>query len=84
MLRRCYTAGMDGRTVCIDGARVRELRLAALLSQRMVSTAAAVWPETLSRIERGKQPRVYLATLHSLAAALNVEPRALLKESNDA
>ena len=74
---------MDGRTVSIDGAKVRELRLAALLSQRMLSRVVRVTPETINKIERGKRPCIYLLTLHALAQALNVEPRALLRSDGD-
>jgi transcriptional regulator with XRE-family HTH domain len=63
----------------IDGRKLRELRLKALMSQRELGDASGVSPETINRIENHAGPRKAAAlTAHKLARALNVEVSELL------
>ena len=63
----------------IDGNKVRELRLAKLMTQRELATRAGIAHETLNRIEREPEPRsVQVLTLRKLAAVLGVDPDELI------
>ncbi len=65
------------------GNNVRELRTLAALTQEELAGRAGITATALSRIERDEaEPRP--STLRKLATALGVEPRELIKGSNDA
>jgi XRE family transcriptional regulator, regulator of sulfur utilization len=65
------------------GNNVRQLRTLAALTQEELATRAGITATALSRIERDEaEPRP--STLRKLATALGVEPRELIKGSNDA
>ena len=65
------------------GDNVRELRTLNALTQEELADRAGITTTALSRIERNEaEPRP--STLRKLAAALGVEPRELIKRSNDA
>jgi transcriptional regulator with XRE-family HTH domain len=65
------------------GNNVRELRTLAALTQEELAGKAGITATALSRIERDEaEPRP--STLRKLATALGVEPRELIKGSNDA
>jgi transcriptional regulator with XRE-family HTH domain len=65
------------------GNNVRELRTLAALTQEELAGRAGITATALSRIERDEaEPRP--STLRKLATALSVEPRELIKGSNDA
>jgi transcriptional regulator with XRE-family HTH domain len=65
------------------GNNVRELRTLAALTQEELANRAGITATALSRIERDEaEPRP--STLRKLATALGVEPRELIKGSNDA
>jgi transcriptional regulator with XRE-family HTH domain len=59
------------------GERVRELRNRRGLSQEALADKAGLDRTYISSCERGKR-NVSLLTLHRIAAALEVEPTALL------
>lgn len=62
----------------VDGKKLRELRLDALLTQRELGARSKVAPETINRIENADGPRSTTAiTVRKLAAALGVEPSEL-------
>lgn len=68
-------------TELVDGEKLRELRLAALMTQRELGSAASVAPETINRIENAGEPRRTAAiTVRKLARALGVDPRELLED----
>lgn len=69
----------------IDGAEVRRLRLARVMTLRQLAELADMSYTNLSRLERNRQ-RAHQATIHKLARALGVKPAKLLKtaESRDA
>ena len=63
--------------------RVRQLRREHAWSQRDLARESGVSQDAIARLELGQreaQPR----TVRRLAAALGVEPRELMKGSNDA
>lgn len=65
------------------GDNVRELRTLNALTQEELASRAGITATALSRIERNEaEPRP--STLRRLATALNVEPRELIKRSEDA
>jgi transcriptional regulator with XRE-family HTH domain len=59
------------------GERIRELRRRRGLSQEALADAAGLDRTYISSCERGKR-NVSLLTLYRIAAALDVEPSALL------
>ena len=63
--------------------RIRELREAKNLSQERLAEMVGVRQATISDHERGKARRIDLDLLEDLAAALGVEPGALLVQSAD-
>ena len=65
------------------GDNLRELRTLNALTQEELAGKAGITATALSRIERNEaEPRP--STLRKLAAALGVEPRHLVKGSDDA
>lgn len=70
-------------TVEIDGAALRRLREAAMLSQAALGDLAGMNMATISRLETSRRQMVYRGTIRRLAEALGVEPRALLKGDRD-
>ena len=63
----------------VDGTQLRRLRRAHVFSQRELARLTGIAQDTISELETGKreaQPR----TIRKLAAALGVEPSALMKE----
>ena len=67
----------------VDGMKLRELRRERAFSQQDLERMTGVAQSTLSALESGKrdaQPR----TVRTLANALNVEPRELMRRSSDA
>lgn len=70
-------------TVVYVGNNVRQLRTLAALTQEELAARAGITATALSRIERDEaEPRP--STLRKLATALGVEPRELIKGTNDA
>ena len=66
----------------VDGARLRGVRRALALSQRDLSRMTGIAFDTISRLETGKQ-RAQPRTRRTLANALGVEPRELMKGESD-
>lgn len=64
----------------MDGAKLKAARKRAALSMRDLEEASGVKLITIHRIETGKVKDAYPSTLRKLAAALNVEPAALMSE----
>jgi transcriptional regulator with XRE-family HTH domain len=59
------------------GARVRELRLQAELTQEQLAEAAGLHPTFISNLERGYRVPT-LVTVLKVASALNLQPEALV------
>jgi transcriptional regulator with XRE-family HTH domain len=70
---------MSHRFIRVDGEKLRRLRRARALSQRDLSRVTGVAYDTISRLETGKQ-QAQPKTIRTLADALGVEPRKLMKE----
>lgn len=68
-----------------DGcARLRRSRLAAGMTQAELARAAGVSPSTISRLETGAANRIYVDTMLTLAAALNVPAAPLCTDATRA
>jgi transcriptional regulator with XRE-family HTH domain len=62
----------------VDVERLRELREERALSMRELAQRAGVAPNTILRLESGRQTNAWPRTVRHLAEALGVEPRELL------
>ena len=69
----------DERFIAVDGAKLRRLRREKALSQQDLLRITGVAQATLSDLEGGKR-QARASTLRKLAAALDVEPKELMKE----
>lgn len=69
----------DRDTFGLFGARVRELRLAAGLSQEKLAANAGMHRTYLSGVERGER-NISLRNIARLARALDVSPAELLED----
>ena len=67
----------DGRFIPVDGRGLRRARRDQALSQQDLSAATGVAQATLSDLEGGKRG-ARASTVRKLAAALGVEPKALM------
>lgn len=63
------------------GARIRELRAAAGLSQEELATRCGLHRTYVGGVERGER-NVGLLNIHAIAKALGVNPDVLLRESS--
>lgn len=68
------------RNIKSVGARVRELRVAADMSQQDLAVRAEVAEGTLSELERGVRNNVSMRVLNQLAAALDCDLNVDFKE----
>jgi transcriptional regulator with XRE-family HTH domain len=62
----------------VDGERLRQLRVERALSLRALGERSGVTFATINNLENGNRP-ARLATIRKLAAALDVEPKELMK-----
>ena len=62
----------------MDLSHLKEFRQRAVLSQQQLSEKSGVARDTISKLENG-QRQAYPATVHKLAAGLNVEPQVLAR-----
>lgn len=67
--------GMTGADI---GARVKQARIAAGLSQEQLAREIGVSVFTISRLERGTTKSIKVAMLYALTKALGVTPEQLL------
>jgi transcriptional regulator with XRE-family HTH domain len=67
----------------LDGEKLKAARQRAALSMRDLEAASGVKLITIHRIETGKVRDAYPSTLRKLAAALHVEPMALMSEDSE-
>jgi len=67
------------RSMEVNTERLRELRRRRVLSMRDLQERSGVSPNTIWRIESGRQG-AHPRTIRKLAEALGVEPEELLKE----
>ncbi len=66
----------------VDEQRLRQLRVERALSLRALKEKSGVAFDTINKLELGHRP-ARLATIRRLAAALDVEPKELMKGEND-
>jgi transcriptional regulator with XRE-family HTH domain len=60
------------------GRNLRTLRLAQGLTQQALANKAGLSRATIASLERGRYPAAETSTVAALAAALNVDPSALI------
>ncbi len=65
----------------IDGAKIKQLR--GKMTQRKLAAKADITEVALCRIETGKVKAPKMETVEKLAAALDVEPGALMSGEGD-
>jgi transcriptional regulator with XRE-family HTH domain len=66
----------------VNGQRLRQLRVERALSLRALAQRGGVAFDTINKRELGHRP-ARLVTIRKLAAALEVEPRELMKGEDD-
>jgi DNA-binding Xre family transcriptional regulator len=67
-----------GKSIRINGQRLRELRVEQALSLRALGERSGVAYDTINKLELGQRP-AHASTIRKLADALGVEPRELMK-----
>jgi predicted transcriptional regulator len=67
-----------GKSIRINGQRLRELRVEQALSLRALGERSGVAYDTINKLELGPRP-AHASTIRKLADALGVEPRELMK-----
>jgi DNA-binding XRE family transcriptional regulator len=74
-----YNGSMNNRFIAVDGARLRQLRKERAFSQRDLQRMTGIAHDSISQLETGKR-RAQPKTIRTLAEALGVEPKELIKE----
>ena len=69
-------------SVEVDGQRLTQLRVERALSLRALGERSGVAFDTISKLENGHRP-ARLVTIRTLADALGVEPKELMKGDED-
>ena len=67
-----------GKSISINGKRLRELRVERALSLRALGERSGVAYDTINKLELGRRP-AHASTIRRLADALGVEPKELIK-----
>ena len=67
-----------GKSLQVDGKRLRQLRVEQALTLRALGVMSSVAYDTINKLELGRRP-AHASTIRRLADALNVEPRELMK-----
>ena len=67
-----------GKSIRINGDRLRQLRVEQALSLRALGERSGVAYDTINKLELGQRP-AHASTIRKLADALDVEPRELMK-----
>jgi transcriptional regulator with XRE-family HTH domain len=67
-----------GKSISINGQRLRELRVEQALTLRALGEKSGVAFDTINKLELGRRP-AHASTIRKLADALGVEPRELIK-----
>ena len=67
-----------GKSLQVDGKRLRQLRVEQALTLRDLGEMSGVAYDTINKLELGRRP-AHASTIRRLADALNVEPRELMK-----
>jgi transcriptional regulator with XRE-family HTH domain len=67
-----------GKSISINGQKLRELRVEQALTLRALGERSGVAFDTINKLELGRRP-AHASTVRKLADALGVEPRELMK-----
>jgi transcriptional regulator with XRE-family HTH domain len=67
-----------GKSISINGQRLRELRVEQALTLRALGERSGVAFDTINKLELGRRP-AHASTIRKLADALEVEPKELMK-----
>jgi transcriptional regulator with XRE-family HTH domain len=67
-----------GKSLKVDGDRLRRLRAENALTLRALAEISGVSYDTINKVELGRRP-AHASTIRNLANALGVEPRDLMK-----
>jgi transcriptional regulator with XRE-family HTH domain len=67
-----------GKSIRIDGQRLRELRVEQALTLRALGERSGIGYDTINKLELGRRP-AHASTIRKLAHALGVEPKELMK-----
>lgn len=67
-----------GKSIRVDGQRLRELRVERALTLRDLGERSGVVYDTINKLELGRRP-AHASTIRKLAEALGVEPKELMK-----
>ena len=71
-----------GKSIGIDGQRLKELRVQQALSLRALGERSRVAFDTINKLELGRRP-AHASTIRKLADALGVEPKELMEGGVD-
>jgi transcriptional regulator with XRE-family HTH domain len=67
-----------GKSIGINGERLRELRVERALTLRALGERSGVAYDTINKLELGRRP-AHASTVRKLADSLGVEPRELMR-----
>jgi transcriptional regulator with XRE-family HTH domain len=67
-----------GKSIGINGQRLRQLRVQQALTLRALGERSGVAFDTINKLELGRRP-AHASTIRKLADTLGVEPRELMK-----
>jgi transcriptional regulator with XRE-family HTH domain len=67
-----------GKSIRIDGQRLRELRVEQALTLRALGERSGIGYDSINKLELGRRP-AHASTIRKLADALGVEPKELMK-----
>ena len=70
-----------GKSININGRRLRELRIERALSLRALGERSGIAYDTINKLELGRRP-AHASTIRKLAEALGVEPKELMKKTS--
>ena len=71
-----------GKSISIDGQRLKELRVERAFTLRALGERSSVAYDTINKLELGRRP-AHASTIRKLAEALGVEPKDLMKGQSD-
>jgi transcriptional regulator with XRE-family HTH domain len=71
-----------GKSISIDGQRLKELRVERAFTLRALGERSGVAYDTINKLELGRRP-AHASTIRKLAEALGVEPKDLMKGQSD-
>jgi transcriptional regulator with XRE-family HTH domain len=70
-----------GKSIGINGERLRELRVERALTLRALGERSGVAYDTINKLELGRRP-AHASTVRKLADSLGVEPRELMRRES--